>query len=143
VEAEVAIADVESLELVQDGVVVSSPVVGKAPDALSRVAVAGDTHVVSTWAISAMFAAETPSPVTAQGSVNLIFVEAATGRRLRVRDSAGRILSSSTTTSNGSFQITLQLGYDEDYATGGESGKSLIYGFASVMLSLLISYSSL
>lgn len=132
---EVAIMSVTKFDLKQDEVTVSSPIIDSQPDALSRVAVNGTVHTLTTWSLSSFYEAETPTPVTASGELELAFVEAAQAeRRLRIVDSKGRRV---LTTDTGSFAITLELAYDPEYAES--SGERMIYGFASVLLVLFIS----
>jgi len=131
--SEIAIVEVQSVNLEQDGIVVSSPVTDSSTDALSRLAVNGTVHTLTTWSLSTFYAEETPTPVTASGVLKLAFVEPQVERRLRIVDSKGRRI---LTTDTGSFEITLELGYDPDYASSGER---MIYGFTSVLLVLFIS----
>jgi len=132
-EDEILIEEVLEVKLVQDNVVKSTPVDNNSPDALSRVKTNGTTHVLTTWTLSSFFADENPSPVTAQGVLKLAFKEMAAERRLRMRDSSGRILSTDT----GSFEVHLELGYDPAYAG---SGKTMIHGFGAIVIAFFISY---
>jgi len=131
--SEIAIVEVQSVDLKQDGTTVSSPVKESTTDALSRLAVNGTVHTLTTWSLSTFYAAENPGDVTASGVLKLAFVDAQADRRLRIVDSKGRRI---LTTDTGSFEITLDLGYNPDYAS---SGQRMIYGFTSVLLVLFIS----
>merc|ERR1712194_417609 len=128
---EIAIVEVQSVNLEQDGIVVSSPVTASTTDALSRLAVNGTVHTLTTWSLSTFYAEETPTPVTASGVLKLAFIEPE--RRLRIVDSEGRRILASDT---GSFEIKLELEYDPQYAES--SGERMIYGFTSVLLFLSV-----
>jgi len=131
--SEIAIVEVQSVNLEQDGIVVSSPVTASTTDALSRLAVNGTVHTLTTWSLSTFYAEETPNPVTASGVLKLAFIEPQAERRLRIVDSEGRRILASDT---GSFEIKLELEYDPEYAES--SGERMIYGFTSVLLFLSV-----
>lgn len=140
---EIEIEDVLQIELVQDGIIKSSPVTAKTADALSTVRTSGTTHVLTTWSLSSFFSVDTPTPVTAQGTLKLAFVSAPEARRLRIKDQKGRILSRILTSDTASFQVELELGYDPAYANADSPGARMVAGFSSVFACLLVLYMSI
>lgn len=143
VEPEIEIEEVLDVALVQDGIVKSDPVAAKTADALSTLRTSGTTHVLTTWSLSSFFSVDTPTPVTAQGTLKLKFVTAPAARRLRIKDQNGRILSRILTSDTASFQVELELGYDPEYANADSPGARMVAGIFSVFACLLVSYMSI